>query len=371
MGALVSAANRDGAIGAAALDALDDTERVLLAQLYLAAGSFREALAVCARPKAGSAEARGLGLCEARAWFGLGERDRALAMVSQLRRACPEDTLCAYYESQLLIQSGQSVAARQVLREMLSVAPDFPGALQALAHSTFPGPPYREVLRRLHAELRPDVYLEIGVEHGTSLQLAAHSRVVIGVDPVARQLPRDIPPGTRLFHTTSDAFFESHTPAGLLGEARVELTFIDGMHRFEFALRDFHNAERWCAPGAILVLHDCLPVLGVAALRERQTSFWVGDTWKALEYLLEHRRDLRIAVVPTYPSGLIIAQTLAPGAPHDRAALDRFCAEYADRPYPYDASGWPAYYPLIENSETALSALVRSLADGRPRAQAR
>jgi hypothetical protein len=212
------------------------------------------------------------------------------------------------------------------------------------------------------------VYLEIGVEHGTSLQLALHSRVVIGVDPVARQLPRDIATRAQLFHTTSDAFFESHTRAELLGEARVELAFIDGMHRFESALRDFHNVERWCAPGAILVLHDCLPVLGVAALRERRTSFWVGDTWKALEYLLEHRRDLSVAVIPTYPSGLIVAQTLHPGAQHDRAALDRFCTEYTERPYPYDASGWPAHYPLIENSERALSALLQRLADSRVRA---
>lgn len=352
-----------------ALNALDDTERVLLAQLYLAAGSWREALDVCANLENGAAAARGLRLCEARARFGMGDREAALALVAKLRRERPDDVVCAYYEAQLLIQSGQVDAALSTLRELVGRAPDFPGALQALAHLTFPGPPYREVLRRLHAELRPEVYLEVGVEHGTSLQLAVHSRVVLGVDPVPRPLPRELTPAARLFHMTSDAFFESHSRAELLGQARVELAFIDGMHRFEYALRDFHNAERWCAPGATLVLHDCLPVLDVAALRDRRTSFWVGDTWKALEFLLLHRRDLFVAVVPTYPSGLVVVQTGHPQAAHDDAQLQAFCADYEAKPYPY-AGSWPAHYPVIENSESGLSGLARRLAEGRARARA-
>jgi len=365
----VSANDTGAGIGQAALSVLDDTERVLLAQLYLAAGSWREALEICTNVGAGSRPARGLRLCEARARFGMGDREDALAIVAELSGERPDDVLVTYYESQLLMQSARVDAARGALRELVSRAPDFPGALQALAHVTFPGPPYREVLRRLHVELRPDVYLEVGVEHGTSLQLAVHSRMVLGIDPVARPLPRELPPTTRLFHMTSDAFFESHSRSGLLGDARVELAFIDGMHRFEYALRDFHNAERWCAPGATLVLHDCLPVLDVAAVRDRRTTFWVGDTWKALEFLLLHRRDLFVAVVPTYPSGLVVVQTDQPEAARDNAALDAFCADYAPIPYPYAGGGWPAHYPLIENSEPGLSALVRRLAEGRARAQ--
>lgn len=366
----MSANDAGGGIGQAALSVLDDTERVLLAQLYLAAGSWREALELCAIGGTGSSPARGLRLCEARARFGLGDREGALAIVAELCRERPDDVLSAYYASQLLTQAGQVDAARGALRELVSRAPDFPGALQALAHLTLPGPPYREVLRRLHAEVRPDVYLEVGVEHGTSLQLAVHSRVVLGIDPVPRPLPRELTPAARLFHMTSDAFFESHSRAELLGEARVELAFIDGMHRFEYALRDFHNAERWCAPGATLVLHDCLPVLDVAALRDRRTSFWVGDTWKALEFLLLHRSDLFVAVVPTYPSGLVVVQTNQPAAARDHSALEAFCADYTAKPYPYAGSRWPAHYPMIENSELGLSALVRRLAEGRARARA-
>jgi hypothetical protein len=111
-------------------------------------------------------------------------------------------------------------------------------------------------------------------------------------------------------------------------------------------------------------------VLDVAALRDRRTSFWVGDTWKALEFLLLHRRDLFVAVVPTYPSGLVVVQTDQPETAPGSAVLDAFCADYAARPYPYAGSGWPAHYPVIENSERGLSALVRRLAEGRARVQA-
>jgi len=263
------------------------------------------------------------------------------------------------------VQSGQTQAARESLHALTHRAPDFPGALQALAQLSFPGPPYREVLRRIHTLLRPDVYLEVGVEHGTSLQLAAHSRLVIGIDPVARPMPRELPASVRLFHMTSDAFFAAHSRAELLADARVELAFIDGMHCFEFALRDFHNVERWCAPGATLVLHDCLPVLSVAALRERRTSFWVGDTWKALEYLLEYRSDLRVSVIPTYPSGLVVVQTPDPGRERDANVLERYCAESILRAYPYPAGQWPSHYPMIENTERGLQALFDTLAEAR------
>ena len=342
------------------LGELDETECVLVAQQYLAAGSLREALAVCV--SRGPHSGRGLRLCEARARLALGERDRALAIITELATTHPRDVVCAFYKSQIQLQAGQAQAAHATLCELIATAPDFPGALPALAQLTFPGPPYREVLRRLHARLRPEVYLEIGVEHGTSLQLATHSRVVIGVDPTPKQMPRELSPQTRLFQMTSDDFFARHSQSAVLGEAHVDLAFVDGMHLFEFALRDFHNVERWCAPGSLLVLHDCLPAHGVAALRERRTSFWVGDTWKALEYLIEQRPDLRVAVIPCYPSGLVVVQTPRAEAESARpAALEAFCTGYAATPYPYAPGRWPQHYPLIPNSERGLSELLDTI----------
>jgi tetratricopeptide (TPR) repeat protein len=336
---------------------LDDTELVLLAQHYLAAGAVQEALELCRLGTGGAS--KGLLLCEARARFGLGERDAALALAERLLATEPRDDLARFYKAQFLSQLGQRDAAKQTLTELIANSPDFPGALPALAQLSFPGPAYREVLQLLHERLRPRTYLEIGVESGASLQLARYSAVVLGIDPVPRPTP-PLPPAARLFHMTSDAFFSQHTRQELLGGQRVELAFIDGMHWFEFVVRDFENVERWCGNGSTIVLHDCLPVAAIAALRERRTTFWVGDAWKALKYLATERPDLSISVIPCYPSGLVIIRHLDPDCEPKRSALQAFHHAHLDAPYPYEASDWARQYRVVPNSEPDLIRLFAS-----------
>jgi tetratricopeptide (TPR) repeat protein len=336
---------------------LDDTELVLLVQQYMGVGALREALDLCQRRRPGAAE-RGLRLCQARAHMALGDGAAALGIINELLEEQPADSLVSFYQAQFLAQSGQRDAATEALHALLEDAPDFPGALPALAQLAFPGPPYRDVLRLLHQRLRPRTYLEIGVESGASLQLAHQSELILGVDPAPRPHPQRVPPQARLFGMTSDAFFVEHSRSSLLGERRVDLAFIDGMHLFEFALRDFHNVERWCARGSTVVLHDCLPVAAIAALRQRRTTFWVGDTWKALEYLLGARPDLSISVVPCYPSGLVIIRNLSPDRQADPASLAAFERSYLDAPYPHRAGAWPSTYPFIANSERELERVL-------------
>ncbi len=339
-------------------ESLDDTELTLLSQLYAAQGAPDAALALAGI--AAGPSTRGLQLCQARALFALGERARALQLVDVLLTSQPGDVLASFYKAQFLAQTEQHARARAVLRELIEQLPDFPGALPALAQLSFPGPPYRDLLRRLHQTLRPRTYLEIGVEHGTTLSLASHSELAIGIDPVPRPIPEPSRPGTRLFHMTSDAFFASQRREEVLGERHVDLAFIDGMHWFEFALRDFCNVEAWCHPGSTVVLHDCLPVSAVAAERQRRTTFWVGDTWKALECLLRERQDLAIHVVPCHPSGLVIVQNLDPASSTLRAQLEALERRYLTEPYPY-AADLPAHYPLVNNSEPDLTNFISAL----------
>jgi tetratricopeptide (TPR) repeat protein len=343
---------------AAHREVLDDTELVLLAQHYLAAGAAQEALELCRLNARGAA--RGLLLCEARARFALGERQAALLLIQQLLDQEPRDDLSRFYSAQFLAQHGQRDAAVQALAELIANSPDFPGALPALAQLSFPGPTYRDVLQLLHERLRPRSYLEIGVESGASLQLARHSEVVLGIDPVPRPNSQRLPAATRLFHMTSDAFFAQHTRQELLGGERLELAFIDGMHWFEFVVRDFENVERWCGKSSTIVLHDCLPVAGVAALRRRRTTFWVGDAWKALKYLATQRPDLSISVIPCYPSGLVIIRNLDPKSTGNPAALQSFQHAHLEAPYPYAAGQWPHQYRVVPNSELELIRLLAS-----------
>jgi len=183
---------------------------------------------------------------------------------------------------------------------------------------------YLKVLARLHALRRPRTYLEIGTARGRTLAIARCASIAI--DPRFR-LDRDVrrgKPACHLYETTSDAFFAAEDPSRLLG-GPIDLAFIDGMHRFEFALRDFMNIEAHCRPDSLIVLHDCLPVDSHMARREpldrssaawsSYPNAWAGDTWKAVWILQRYRSDLRIFAFDAKPSGLVVVTRLDPKSP--------------------------------------------------------
>jgi SAM-dependent methyltransferase len=169
--------------------------------------------------------------------------------------------------------------------------------------------PYRELLSRLHAQLQPRLYLEIGVRQGNSLALAQGPAV--GVDP-APDLSAFVPSaGTRVFQMESDEFFRQAAPAALAGAA-PDLAFIDGMHHFEFALRDFMHVERLAAPGALVVIDDIYPGHPAQAERRRRTRAWTGDVWKLHALLAALRPDLVLVPIDTAPTGLLLVAGLDP-----------------------------------------------------------
>jgi hypothetical protein len=88
--------------------------------------------------------------------------------------------------------------------------------------------------------------------------------------------------------------------------------FIDGLHRFRAAVSDFAAIEGWAHDETVVVLHDALPVAPVYATTERKTRFWVGDVWKATWFLCHRRPDLRLRIIPTPPSGLVVITRLNP-----------------------------------------------------------
>lgn len=161
---------------------------------------------------------------------------------------------------------------------------------------------YLSVLERLHRELEPRFYLEIGVRFGASLRLA--QSLALGVDPEP-ELKHVLPPTTSVIAATSDAFFAS-PPKGL----STDLAFIDGMHLFEFALRDFVNVEACAAPGAVIVIDDVLPNHPSQADRERHTRVWTGDVWRVHAALKRYRPDLQLWLLDTHPTGLLLVANL-------------------------------------------------------------
>jgi Glycosyl transferase family 2 len=163
---------------------------------------------------------------------------------------------------------------------------------------------YLDVLDRLHRELRPAHYLEIGVRHGRSLTLARGPAT--GVDP-APTIDCDLPASTKVVSLTSDDFFAAATP-----ELSPDFCFIDGLHLFEYALRDFMNIEGRAAPGAVVVIDDIFPNHPAQAARERRTRAWTGDVWRLIDILRIYRGDLFALALDTGPTGLLLIAGLDP-----------------------------------------------------------
>jgi SAM-dependent methyltransferase len=167
--------------------------------------------------------------------------------------------------------------------------------------------PYLDVLGRLHRELAPRLYLEIGVGAGHSLALAKGP--AIGVDPIPR-VAVDLPDTARLFEQTSDRFFREGPPASLTGA--IDLALIDGLHLVEQSLRDFMHVERHAAPAALVVFDDVFPNHPLQAERRRQSTVWCGDVWKMATVFETTRPDLLVLRLNTKPTGLMLVAGLDP-----------------------------------------------------------
>lgn len=328
---------------------------VLLVQQCLRVGHVQPALAICEAARALGVDDPALDVSEAAVHFGAGDAPRALEILDEVLGSSPGHLIALFQKALILGRRGEIGEARRVLDSIVAAFPDFPGAHGVLASILFPGPPYREVLARIHRLLRPDTYLEIGVEHGGTLALATTASVAAGVDPAELPMEKPLPKGARLYRMKSDEFFERETPQSVFGGKPVDLAFIDGMHWFEFAVRDFAHVERWASKASVIVLHDCLPVSRVAAERNRVSTFWVGDVWKALECLLDYRPDLAIHVVPTAPSGLVIVRRLDSGSRLLTDQARSIDERYRDAAYPHEPGAWPDRYRIVENSEVGLA----------------
>jgi predicted O-methyltransferase YrrM len=162
-----------------------------------------------------------------------------------------------------------------------------------------------ELLQQLHELLQPKVYLEIGVQHGWSLQLSK-AEMSIGIDP--EPLISDFG-HHHIFKMTSDDFFrESAQQIGKgtnLGYPDIDLAFIDGMHLAEFAWRDFLNVAKYCHAGSVVVFDDVLPYTSEMAAREICPGDWTGDVWKVF-YELRRETDYVLQMVDTSPTGTLV-----------------------------------------------------------------
>jgi len=84
------------------------------------------------------------------------------------------------------------------------------------------------------------------------------------------------------------------------------------MHLFEFALRDFMNAERHAHPATLIVIDDIYPCHPTQATRRSRSGAWTGDIWKLHRILRERRPDLTLIALNAHTTGLLLIAGLDP-----------------------------------------------------------
>ena len=119
------------------------------------------------------------------------------------------------------------------------------------------GARYKWFIRQMHETHLFDWYLEIGCRSGDTFSPCRGK--TIAVDPFFRVEQNAIgqKPELLIFQKKSDDFFATDflEKAGI----QLSLSFIDGMHLVEYALRDLINVERNSRPEGRIMLHDIIP----------------------------------------------------------------------------------------------------------------
>lgn len=238
------------------------------------------------------------------------------------------------YVAQAWNRAGHRAQTMRACERVLALDQTSAGAALLLATLRMPGDSYVSWLSRLYRALTPATAIEIGVFQGTTLALFQSPTLAIGVDPQP-DVRVTLGASTRVVRTTSDEFFQGPAAHDALGGRPLSIGFIDGLHTFEQALRDFLNLEALCGPQSVILIHDTIPFSEATQHAATVTPFHTGDVWKLVLCLKHYRPDLDVFTIPAPPTGLTVVAGLDSSSrvlPHRYAeAVERFGgASYAD-----------------------------------------
>lgn len=175
---------------------------------------------------------------------------------------------------------------------------------------------YRRFLSELHQFTKPSSYLEIGTRNGNSLKFVECDSILI--DPefnITQNVFASKRKSSLFFQVTSDYFFSNYKLEHLI-KYPIDMAFLDGMHQFEYLLRDFINVEKHSHHGSIILMHDVLPLnqrmtsrrvdsVGDREVEPNTFKWWTGDVWKMILILSEYRKDLHVILIDCPPTGLL------------------------------------------------------------------
>lgn len=145
-----------------------------------------------------------------------------------------------------------------------------------------------QIINSLISKYKYTDYLEIGVNTPAQPGWNYDSVKVKnkdGVDPN--------PETSANYVITSDDFFANHI------NKKYDIIFVDGLHIFEQAHRDIVNSLNHLKENGTIVVHDCNPKSEITQRRDRASSVWLGDVWKAILKLRIENPNIEISTVNT------------------------------------------------------------------------
>lgn len=166
---------------------------------------------------------------------------------------------------------------------------------------------YKDFIKFFQIYSKSKYYVEIGVREGETLMLAQN--FAIGIDPNFK-IEKPIYSFTKLFKLSSDDFFKTYDLFKELNNNYFDLAFVDGMHLFEFALRDFINLEKYSHSKSFIIFDDVKPRNQKESQRKQTGGAWTGDVWKIYLCLKKYRPDLKLVLVDTKPTGTLVVTNL-------------------------------------------------------------
>ena len=243
----------------------------------------------------------------------------------------------------------------------MSIAPDvgFETKIFNKAERLLSGVPYLNFLARFHEIGAPKSYLEIGTNMGSSFRLAKCHKVAIDPQFKLKYDPIGGSPAAHLFQTTSDDFFKTYDLRHFL-PGGVDFAFLDGLHHFEFLLRDFMNTEKYSDANSVIFLHDCFPVNDEITPREWVTEgrqiaetrqWWAGDVWKLLPILRDYRPDLEVHILDCPPTGLVVIRGLNATSEVLAANYDNILHRFSDVAFQdYGQDRFYSEFPILSST---------------------
>jgi hypothetical protein len=240
------------------------------------------------------------------------------------------DYYLALAEARRLI--GENEAAAANYRAALTFNSNLAPAHFGLTNLRMPGDDYLVWLERLYGALAPETVIEVGVYKGASLALLQPPTVAIGIDP-APMVTSPFKTETHIFTETSDEFFAQRRLEPFLAGRALPVGFIDGLHLYEQALKDFIHLEMYCGPRSVILFHDTVPLDEATQSRIRKTQFHTGDVWKTILCLKHYRPELDVFTIAAPPTGLTVVTGLDPTSRVLTEKYDEAVTRFIDMPF--------------------------------------